>query len=130
MINSLPLDNTGDIDQDIFAFLRDDVPFISDGEVQDPQVPVPIAPVMRLEDILSRDAALRILNLYFHHVGHLYVTKCPVPTLTRQVYGIIPIVHRPSFLASFLAAEDSHSPMFLGESAIPEYCSATQSNLV
>lgn len=57
-------------DFDIFAFLRDDVPVITDINPATPQVTAPSKNgPPRLEDIVSRDAASRILNLYFSHVS-------------------------------------------------------------
>lgn len=66
-----------------------------------------------IESMLNRDLAMHIIDLYFAHVrlssDLTYLGKL---NSWPQVYCIIPVIHRPSFMADLANHEEEKRPVF------------------
>lgn len=60
----------------------------------------------RVEDVMPRDTALHILSLYFDFVS------TAAGAADRQVWPLIPCLHRPTFMADLAMGCDERDPMF------------------
>lgn len=66
-----------------------------------------------IESMLNRDLAMHIIDLYFAHVRlSSDLTYLGELNSWSQVYCIIPVIHRPSFMADLANHEEEKRPVF------------------
>lgn len=64
---------------------------------------------LKLDAFISRELAMKTISLFFEHVSRLH---CRVTSLIIQVSCIMPLIHKPSFMADLAAGEEERNPIF------------------
>jgi len=64
---------------------------------------------LKLDAFISRELAMKTISLFFEHVCRLH---CRVTSLINQVSCIMPLIHKPSFMADLAAGEEERNPIF------------------
>jgi hypothetical protein len=63
---------------------------------------------LKLDAFISRDLAMKTISLFFEHVSLVLNKKM----LMLQVSCIMPLIHKPSFMADLEAGEEERNPIF------------------
>jgi hypothetical protein len=64
---------------------------------------------LKLDAFISRDLAMKTISLFFEHVSLSFSHRV---TLIGQVSCIMPLIHKPSFMADLAAGEEERNPIF------------------